>query len=68
MSAWREIEHRTKNKASDRGEPAAIRDPFPITYSLLPTPCFYWSSVNCARRFCCQHASFCSVQNCFSLP
>jgi hypothetical protein len=37
-------------------------------YWLFPIACPYWSSVNCDRRFCCQHASVWSLQNCFSLP
>jgi len=28
----------------------------------------YWSIENWLRRFCCQHASLCSVQKGFSLP
>ena len=37
-------------------------------YWLFPIACPYWSRVNCDRRFCCQHASVWSLQNCFSLP
>ena len=59
---------RMRPQTRNRADPEHSRDPSRFSAQLRLKTRYYFEYTKWPRRFCCQHASFDSVQNGFSLP